>query len=546
MTLVSRVRKGGEEASLRRRGRQAAGGASGGAVAAAARRGARNVRTMPVRGQTGSGGCGASSSSMGGVAEEPPDEVATREDVTAIRASDDLLAAAIRETAWRQRLRKRGHMFCRLYWEWMQEVCDSLDPATPPHFVPWHLLPGFKTMLICLLLEMRARSVVTYSEPLIQLSNQLLRCTHLHSLLVKIVFLKSSVHDVCAVSTTLNLLGTWMTSLAQRLLGDAQRSQAEREAAPVSQPLLRSTFDFAFFFKGMALIFASEHAQVLLKGIEFLYRHFDLMPEQQATEFRNQILLPGGPYWRLLLHWSPAVRKFFTHLLVFRLRKPVCWSLSVGFGGAAGATGDSVGAVAPPSFELPTGLADKFAKREARLREIAAAKGGGGGGEGLGEAVAGAEGKAAGKAAGEEAGEEGGARRNSKEGGGGYGNGRRHANGKGARVTRFADREIPTYDAALDVPSHLHVYAPAALALYDELDRTQRQFEAMRVNGGDHASISLPALRWDTSVLDIEEDRVIWVRESDLGQAVREGGSTWVSEGGQLRYNPGSSLGPVG
>ena len=47
-------------------------------------------------------------------------------------------------------------------------------------------------------------------------------------------------------------------------------------------------------------------------------------------------------------------------------------------------------------------------------------------------------------------------------------------------------------------------------------------------------------------VVDIEEDRVIWVRESDLGQAVREGGATWISEGGQLRYNPGSSLGAVG
>ncbi len=98
------------------------------------------------------------------------DELASLEDVRAIRASDELLAAAVRQPAWRQRLRKRGHMFCRLYWEWMQEVCDSLDPATPPHFVPWHLLPGFKTMLIGLLLEMRSRSVVTYSEPLVHLA----------------------------------------------------------------------------------------------------------------------------------------------------------------------------------------------------------------------------------------------------------------------------------------------------------------------------------------------------------------------------------------
>ena len=148
-----------------------------------------------------------------------------------------------------------------------EQVCDSLDSSTPPHFVAWQRLPGFKTMLIGLLLEMRSLAIVQYSEPLIQLSNQLLRCTQLHSLLVKIVFLKCSVHDVCAVSTTLNLLGSWMTSLAQRLMEDAKRSKAEREAAPVSQPLLRSTFDFAFFFKGMGTLLDSEHAQVLLKGM---------------------------------------------------------------------------------------------------------------------------------------------------------------------------------------------------------------------------------------------------------------------------------------
>ena len=45
----------------------------------------------------------------------------------------------------------------------------------------WPRLPGFKTMLLCLLLEMRSRSVTQYSEPMVQLTNQLLRCTHLHS-----------------------------------------------------------------------------------------------------------------------------------------------------------------------------------------------------------------------------------------------------------------------------------------------------------------------------------------------------------------------------
>ena len=30
--------------------------------------------------------------------------------------------------------------------------------------------------------------------------------------------------------------------------------------------------------------------------------------------------------------------------------------------------------------------------------------------------------------------------------------------------------------------------------------------------------LPLPALQWDARVLDVEEDRVIWVRESELGK----------------------------
>ena len=37
-------------------------------------------------------------------------------------------------------------------------------------------------------------------------------------------------------------------------------------------------------------------AQVLLKGLEFLYRHWDLLPEPQADRLRAIFL--AGPYWR--------------------------------------------------------------------------------------------------------------------------------------------------------------------------------------------------------------------------------------------------------
>ena len=430
-------------------------------------------------------------------------EALSPEEAAALQAAEQLLHVAMRQSAWRQRLRRRGHMFCRFFWEWMQVVCDSLESSTPPHFVAWSRLPGFKTQLICLLLELRESPVTKYSEPLVQLTNQLLRCTHLHSLLVKITFRKCSVHDVCAVSTTLNLIGSWMASLAARLQADAVRSRTELEAAPVSQPLLRSTFDFGFFFEGMCLIFESEHAQVLLKGIEFLYRHWDLLPEDQAIKLRGLIL--GDCYWRLLLHWAPAVRKFFAHLAVFRLCRPCMWSL------------DGYGALP----ELPPQLVVRFERRAMRLAQIAQAYT-------AHVAVAVAKGEAPSPSSVAPA--------------------LAAASSVPAVVSSQSRKAVSesatTLQKDMDVPVHLYCYAPYAYSLVVELEETRTQLDAEKVRraadaalarakaalnvvaeaapaaerSNPTASIELPPLHWDTSVLDMEEDRVIWVRESDLGK----------------------------
>ena len=101
---------------------------------------------------------------------------------------------------------------------------------------------------------------------------------------------------------------------------------------------------------------------MLLKGIEFLYRHWDLLPEDQAIKLRGLLLGSATStgvsiYWRLLLHWAPAVRKFFAHLAVFRLPRPCMWSLPI------------ASHVALP--ELPPHLAVRFERRAVRLAELA-------------------------------------------------------------------------------------------------------------------------------------------------------------------------------
>ena len=161
------------------------------------------------------------------------EEEAAPEEVAAARAASARLTDAIATAAWRVRLRRRGHMFCCLFFSWMDVVCESLGGTMPPHYVSWHKLPGYKTLLTCLLLEMKGRPVAQYPEPLVKLTNQLLVCTHLHSLLVKIVFCKCSVHDVCSISTMLNLMSSWMRGLAGRLAQDA----VVRRPLPLRLPL---------------------------------------------------------------------------------------------------------------------------------------------------------------------------------------------------------------------------------------------------------------------------------------------------------------------
>ena len=204
------------------------------------------------------------------------EEAAAPEEVAAARAASARLTGAIATAAWRVRLRRRGHMFCCMFFSWMENVCESLGGTMPPHYVAWHKLPGYKTLLTCLLLEMKGRPVAQYPEPLVKLTNQLLVCTHLHSLLVKIVFCKvnpspnpspnpstnpspnpnpnpnpdphpnlnpnpkpdpnqCSVHDVCSISTMLNLMSSWMRGLAGRLAQDAVVS-SRRDPDPKPYP----------------------------------------------------------------------------------------------------------------------------------------------------------------------------------------------------------------------------------------------------------------------------------------------------------------------
>lgn len=91
----------------------------------------------------------------------------------------------------------------------------------------------------------------------------------------------------------------------------------------VNMPMIRSAFDFEFLFDAIRVLLEGEQMQVLLKTIEFLYTGFDLLLEEQADVLRRVV----RPYFvKLFCHWSPNVRRFFHHLLIFRLVRPIGWT----------------------------------------------------------------------------------------------------------------------------------------------------------------------------------------------------------------------------
>jgi hypothetical protein len=139
-----------------------------------------------------------------------------------------------------------------------------------------------------------------------RLALELLQHTHLHSVLTRIVLLKTNLHDVGGVSVALDLVGLWVGTLKH-----------------VNMPMIRSAFDFEFLFDAIRVLLQGEQMQVLLKTIEFLYTGFDLLLEEQADVLRRVV----RPFFnKLFCHWSPNVRRFFHHLLIFRLVRPIGWT----------------------------------------------------------------------------------------------------------------------------------------------------------------------------------------------------------------------------
>ncbi|KAF2075040.1 hypothetical protein CYY_003650 [Polysphondylium violaceum] len=164
-------------------------------------------------------------------------------------------------------------------------------------------VPGFFTIAYSLLHEVKTRDQAQppLSKPTPCLDAQFTlisscRLDNMIEVMIKILFLKTSVYDVASVSITLSLSEAWLKE----------------------HGILSDSFDINFFCEGIEGIIKSDHHQLLIRAFQMLYNS----SESFQGAFRKKLfgdLLLTKYFYQLFLHWDQPVRNAYHHLLLYKM-----------------------------------------------------------------------------------------------------------------------------------------------------------------------------------------------------------------------------------
>eukprot|EP01029_Cantina_marsupialis_P016841 TRINITY_DN3777_c0_g1_i3.p1 TRINITY_DN3777_c0_g1~~TRINITY_DN3777_c0_g1_i3.p1 ORF type:complete len:1199 (+),score=355.96 TRINITY_DN3777_c0_g1_i3:387-3983(+) len=220
-----------------------------------------------------------------------------------------------KESDWLDKLKKHGHAYMLFCNHWMDYLLHHFCMKAPGQ-ITWQVIKGYNKILKSFLLEMKWRPIVEYPEALISFGRTLLAIPKRFNVFMKILMRKTNLNDIRTVSACCELMGDWLLSM---------RSFHEREVfwklrlKSFSSKIDPSNFDHHFFLLGLDRLMDSKHHQVQLKFLEFLYNHWPSFTETIKKHCMSRLVDERKKFLELFLHWSPEVRKFFIHLLVWRL-----------------------------------------------------------------------------------------------------------------------------------------------------------------------------------------------------------------------------------
>lgn len=246
----------------------------------------------------------------------------------------------ITSEAWKSRFRRlngeANTLNILLVDQWLWYVLDTL--AVLNQKIGWVHLPGYAQVLKVFFLELKTQKSGWLPPTLYKLSCTMLSNPTLINPMTKFLLSSTSVHDVTAVIGSVELLGVWMymirswrVRLSSYRLSHLENNdrwnfhQDDQYSIPAGDEvsLLPPSFDFRFLCAALRILLESEHTQVVLTTLEFLYNCWDCFPERHADKLRFELL---QSFTRLFLHWHREVRHFYHTLIAFRAMKPHGWT----------------------------------------------------------------------------------------------------------------------------------------------------------------------------------------------------------------------------
>lgn len=208
----------------------------------------------------------------------------------------DLDAEMRASPLWQKRMAKRGLSFFRFLQAWIGYV----ERCFVHKYVPWHDIPGYHVLAKAFLLELKQRPVGQMPEALLSASLRLLANPHLVSVFILVLYQRTNLYNIRAVTEALSMTFHWLNALYESGSG------------------LPLTFPESFFIRSIEIVLKSDLDVNTGNGIWLLYHCYQVL----TTEVKEGLVLNcllGEHVGGFMYHWSVAVRHLFWHFVLYRL-----------------------------------------------------------------------------------------------------------------------------------------------------------------------------------------------------------------------------------
>ena len=217
----------------------------------------------------------------------------------------------------------KGNLYYLIVEAWLQKILSIMTNLHRE--IQWSFIPGYNEMLLSFAVQLEAVPLAGYTDTMTKVMRTFLSSDSTLNLFVRILFLKTRPYNIQEVAFVTELVDSLFCFLSfsfsssagsyRRWTDRLERSRHPNETAPKKLP---ATFSDYPFVQGVLVLLRSDMNQVVIKAMELLYHHWDLLREHQKHIFMLELLSPQM-ILSFFLHWNVHVRQFYDYLLIYWL-----------------------------------------------------------------------------------------------------------------------------------------------------------------------------------------------------------------------------------